>query len=189
MLAQYMLSCVCPLQDSIVSKPPDRSSLLLSYWPTGMIPSIFSILYWLLKDRQWKTLSVVTHPVSMHCSIGKLRNIVKLWIHCISCEMNYSALVARYKVSGEMLVWLSVWCEVQTCIQPSWCHCHSLYLASVKSRLVLPFWYQLTPGSPGKSIVKWVYDVVARCIFVSVCAHVFRVGSHGAGSRDCSSVC
>ena len=31
-----------------------------------------------------------------------------------------------------------------TCIWPSWCHCHSLSLASVKSRLVLPFWYQLT---------------------------------------------
>ena len=33
---------------------------------------------------------------------------------------------------------------MQTCIQPSWCHCHSLSLASVKSRLVLPFWYRLT---------------------------------------------
>jgi len=33
---------------------------------------------------------------------------------------------------------------VQTCIQPSWCHCHSLSLASVKSRLVLPFCYRLT---------------------------------------------
>ena len=27
---------------------------------------------------------------------------------------------------------------------PSRCHCHSLSLASVKSRLVLPFWYRLT---------------------------------------------
>jgi len=27
---------------------------------------------------------------------------------------------------------------------PSWCHCHSLSLASVKSRLVVPFWYRLT---------------------------------------------
>jgi len=26
----------------------------------------------------------------------------------------------------------------------SWCHCHSLSLPSVKSRLVLPFWYWLT---------------------------------------------
>ena len=27
---------------------------------------------------------------------------------------------------------------------PSWCHCYSLSLASVKSRLVLPFWYRPT---------------------------------------------
>jgi len=43
-----------------------------------------------------------------------------------------------------VLAWLSVWSEVQTCIWPSWCHCHSLSLASVESRLVLPFWYWLT---------------------------------------------
>ena len=47
-------------------------------------------------------------------------------------------------LSGGVLAWLSVWSEVQTCIRPSWCHCHSLSLASVKSRLVLPFWYRLT---------------------------------------------
>ena len=29
-------------------------------------------------------------------------------------------------------------------IWPSWCHCHSLSLAPMKSRLVLPFWYRLT---------------------------------------------
>ena len=34
--------------------------------------------------------------------------------------------------------------EVQTYIWPSWCHCHSVSPASVKSRLVLPFWYWLT---------------------------------------------
>ena len=49
-----------------------------------------------------------------------------------------------------MLAWLSVWSEVQTCIWPSWCHCHSLSLASVKSRLVLPFWYRLTRVVPEK---------------------------------------
>jgi len=43
-----------------------------------------------------------------------------------------------------VLAWLSVWSEMQTCIRPSWCHCHSLSLASVKSRLVLPFWYRIT---------------------------------------------
>ena len=48
------------------------------------------------------------------------------------------------KLSGLVLAWLSVWSEVQTCIWPSWYHCHSLSVASVKSRLVLPFWYWLT---------------------------------------------
>ena len=47
------------------------------------------------------------------------------------------------------------WCGylssvVQACIWPSWCHCHSLSLVSVKSRLVLPFWYQLTLVVPDK---------------------------------------
>jgi len=53
-------------------------------------------------------------------------------------------------LSGGVLAWLSLWSEVQTCIQPSWCHCHSLSLASVKSRLVLPFWYGLTQVVPNK---------------------------------------
>jgi len=50
--------------------------------------------------------------------------------------------LACKKLSGGVLAWLSVWSEVQTCICSSWCH--SLSLASVKSRLVLPFWYWLT---------------------------------------------
>jgi len=49
------------------------------------------------------------------------------------------------KLSAGVLAWLSVWSEVQTCIRPSWCHCHSLSLASVKSRLV----YLSRTGSPG----------------------------------------
>ena len=53
-------------------------------------------------------------------------------------------------LSGGVLAWLSVWSEVQTCIWPSWCHCHSLSLASVKCRLVLPFWYRLTRVVPDK---------------------------------------
>ena len=52
------------------------------------------------------------------------------------------------KLSGRLLAWLSVCSEVQTCIWPSWCHCHSLYLASVKSRLFLPFCYWLTRVVP-----------------------------------------
>ena len=50
----------------------------------------------------------------------------------------------------KVLAWLSIWSAVWTCIWSSWCHCHSLSLASVKSRLVLPFWYRLTRVVPVK---------------------------------------
>ena len=52
------------------------------------------------------------------------------------------------KLSGGVLAWLSVWSKVQPCIWPNWCHCHSLPLAPVKSRLV--FWYRLTWVLPEK---------------------------------------
>jgi len=39
---------------------------------------------------------------------------------------------------GEMLAWLSVWGEVQICIWPSRCHCHSLSIAPVN-----PDWFYL----------------------------------------------
>ena len=54
------------------------------------------------------------------------------------------------KLSGGVLAWLSSWSEVQTCIWPSWCHCHSLSLASVKSSLDSPFWYRPTRVVPDK---------------------------------------
>ena len=47
-----------------------------------------------------------------------------------------------------MLAWLSAWGEVQICIWPSRYHCHSLFLASEKSRLVL---VPARPGNPGQS--------------------------------------
>jgi len=71
------------------------------------------------------------------------------------------------KLSGGVLAWLSVWSDVQTCTWPSWCHCHSLSLAPVKSRLVLPFCVPAHPGSPGKRAVK------RACVCVC-CSSVFN---------------
>ena len=70
------------------------------------------------------------------------------------------------KLSGEVLAWLSIWSEVQTCIWPSWCHCHSLSLAPVKSRLVLPFWYRLTRVVPEKGPLN-------MCVCVCVGAQTY----------------
>ena len=66
------------------------------------------------------------------------------------------------KLSGGVLAWLSFWSEMRTCIWPSWCHCHSLSLASVKSRLVLLFWYQLTQVVTE----KWLLN---GCVCVWLC--------------------
>jgi len=49
-------------------------------------------------------------------------------------------------LSGGVLAWLSVWSEVQTCIA----QLMPLSLASVKSRLVIPFWCWLTRVVPDK---------------------------------------
>ena len=84
-------------------------------------------------------LERVVPSVLWHCWLGGRKGIrpVKNW--AVGCWCG-----------------LSVWSEVQTCIWSSWCHCHSLSLVSVKSRLVLPFWYRLT----------WVVPAVRR---VCVC--------------------
>jgi len=54
----------------------------------------------------------------------------------------------------EWLAQWSVWRELQICIWLSWRYCHSLSLASVKSRLVLPFWYQLTRVVQDKGLLN-----------------------------------
>ena len=70
------------------------------------------------------------------------------------------------KLSGGVLAWLSVWSEVQTCIRPSWCHWHSLSLASVKSSLVLPFWYWLTRVVPDKGPLNGCVCVWDTVVYV-----------------------
>jgi len=67
------------------------------------------------------------------------------------------------KLSGGVLAWLFVWSDVQICIWPSWCQCHSLSVASVKSRLVLPFWYRLTWVVADKGLLN-------GCVFTNMLA-------------------
>ena len=99
----------------------------------------------------------------MHSGAGKTCSfcITYLLNHASMCSVHsFTALTLLVgqqgghptckKLSGWVLAWLSVWSEVQTCIWPSWCHCYSLSLASVKSRLVLSFWYRLTRVVPDK---------------------------------------
>ena len=100
------------------------------------------------------------------------------------------------KLSGEVLAWLSVWSEVQTCISPSWCHCHSLSLAPVKSRLVLPFWYRLTRVDTDKGPLNGCVLSFCEAYFISYSNIVLRFGKsvhavaiHQAASHITGSFC
>jgi len=81
-----------------------------------------------------------------------------------------------------------VWSEVQTCIWPSWCHCHSLSLASVKSRLVLPFWYRLTRVVPDKGPLNGCV-VVSRSIELrNILAYMYVGVIRSAGSSSMDNI-
>ena len=95
------------------------------------------------------------------------------------------------KLSGGLLAWLSVWSEVQTCIWPRWCHCHSLSLASVKN----PDWFYLsatgsvglTRGSPGQRAIKQVcvckHELNDSTAYSNTTTRPFSVNDH---NRDAS---
>jgi len=70
--------------------------------------------------------------------------------------------------------WLCARSEVQTCIWPSWCHCHSLSHASVKSRLVLPFWYRITWVAPEKGLLNGCVCVTMHSIRCGTLSVIFN---------------
>ena len=95
---------------------------------------------------EWKcSVNILPYICLDNCSIAIIPSL--LW--CCWLDSRKGIRPVK-KLSGGVLAWLSVWSEMQTCIRPSWCHCHSLSLAPVKSRLVLPFWYRLTRVVPDK---------------------------------------
>jgi len=114
-------------------------SVMLSFI-MPLLPTVFHV---------WYNLNRVP-SVLWHCWLGGRKGI---W--------------SVKKLSGGVLPSLSVWSDMQTCIWPSWCHCHSLSLASVKSRLVLPFWYRFTWVVPEKGPLN-VCVCVCVCVILTV---------------------
>jgi len=61
------------------------------------------------------------------------------------------------KLSGEVLAWLSVWCEVQMiCILSSWCYCHPVISCFITIQNGFSFLVPAYPRYPGKEAVKWL---------------------------------
>ena len=115
----------CP---STTLQQSDRHHTNIVYMVTGWLPELW---FYVRLDMTWHAFSALTLLAGRQ-----------------------EGHPACKKQSGGVLAWLSVWSEVQTCICPSWCHCHPLSLASVKSRLFLSFWYRLT-GTRVGGVAQW----------------------------------
>ena len=84
-----------------------------------------------------------------------------LWL----CWLGGRKGIRPVKNRGWVLAWLSVWSEVQTCIWSSWCHCHSLSLASAKIQIGFTFLVPAHPGGPEKGPLN---GCVCVCVVESV---------------------
>jgi len=111
--------------------------------------------------------SITGHEIYTNLLLQWAENF-KHFTYTLNIKSAFSALMwlvgrqerhlACKKLSGRMLAWLSIWGEVQICIWPSWCHCHSLSLAPVN-----PDWFYQNgsaflvpayPGCPGKRLLN-----------------------------------
>ena len=145
---------MCSMSSSQNFSPAWSSSINAPYAPFFSRSSTSFLLSWFCYKQH--KVSTVTVECRLHhmCrrTVSQFQHI-DCWILCLSA---LTLLVGRQKghpackkLSGGVLTWLSVWSEVQTCTWPSWCHCHSLSLASVKSTLVFAFMVPAHPSSPG----------------------------------------
>jgi len=84
---------------------------------------------------------------------------------------------------------VEIWSEVQTCIWPNWCYCHSLSLAPIKSRLVLPFWYRLTRVVPDKWPLNGCVLQILHPAKETVQITLFRRTPASSPKSECASCC
>ena len=95
------------------------------------------------------------------CGIHRVPSV--LW----RCWLGGRKGIRPVKTSGGVLAWLSVWSMVQTCIWPSWCHCHSLTVSCFsKIQIGFTFLVPAHPGSPGKRAVKRLCACVCVCVCI-----------------------
>ena len=181
--------CVCRTQPWAVLKRLNQSRCHLECGLTGCkrscvswVPDLLGMgqFWWTCPSPLWSIGNIWHEPKLF----GRWQQQCGLLLTVLQQLIAFSALMlllgwheghpACKKLSGGVLAWLSVWSKVQTC----WCHCHSPSLASVKSRLVLPFWYRLTRVVPDKGPL---IGCVCVCVLQQLVCH--------CSARACVRVC
>jgi len=132
-----------------------------------MDPSVISQCWFWVRKGMWhvnEPACTIYHPelpfrnyrrraVTKPCSLGNwlFSSFVYLCVLAMACICAFSALTLLvgpqegHPACKNRVVWYwRGYLSGARCMWPSSCHCHSLSLAPVKSRLVLPFWYRLT---------------------------------------------
>ena len=160
----YLTAVTCTRRPDRLTNHPHW--LMPAQWPTVLhwVTALIAISCWLRHDHRSLCQAIEASP-TCHYSL-----IALFSIFLVGWQEGHPACT---KLSGGVLAFLSVLSEVQTCIWPSWCHCHSLSLASVKSKLVFSFLVLAHPGSPGQRAVKRVCVCACVCVCVSVSVSVY----------------
>ena len=133
---------------------------------------------WLPSSVRWARLPFTIHGICYrfwhnfcYLAFGALMLLVgQQERHLASKKLSGGVLTA------DVVICLELGELVQACIWPSWCHCHWLSLASVKSRLGLPFWYRFTRVVPEKGPLNVCVCVYAIAI-TTVTDHLNDAGS------------
>ena len=112
-----------------------------------------SIWCWVNKGRSWTRITRQLLGSVFWVSFSALMLLVGWQEGYLACK----------KLSGGMLVWLSVWSKVRTCIWPSWRHCHSLVSCFSKIQIGSTFLVPADLGSPGKGLLN---GCVCMCVLV-----------------------
>jgi len=97
---------------------------------------------------------------NIHLDIVNVQYTIPVGInyYSLQCWLGSRKGIQPVKMSGGVVAWLSVWSKVQTCIWPSWCHCHPLSLCFIKIQIGFTF---LVPAHP-----------VCVCVCVCVCVGI-----------------
>ena len=137
------------------------TSFILSFWFYVLIRIVLIIVC----QTASNTIPVnnrISHNTqcihSIHRSVSNMPSV--LWCCWLGGRKGIQPVK---KLRDGVLVWLSVWGEVQICIWPRWCHCHSQSLDPAN-----PDWFYLSgicsPRKTGQRAVEWVlYSMYWRC--------------------------